>query len=86
MQLDRHNNCIQKEVLVGLSSQSMCEFSQHATVYKSSVTEIQHVCERMLPFPKFVIFSGAGQEPADAPAYEEQQSMGLDYGTLAIDF
>ena len=63
----------------------MFEFSQYATVYKSSVTEIQHVCERMLPFPKFVIFSGAGEEPG-GPAYEEQQSMGLDYGMLAIDF
>ena len=50
-----------------------------------SVTEIQHVCERMLPF-YFVTFSGAGEEPADVPAYEEQQSMGLDYGMLAIDF
>ena len=50
------------------------------------MTEIQHVCERMLPFPNFVTFSGAGEEPADVPAYEEQQSMGLDYGMLAIDF
>ena len=57
----------------------MFEFSQYATVYKSSVTEIQHVCERMLPFPNFVTFSGAGDEPADEPA------LGLDYGMLAID-